>query len=88
MFSFMRLVTKQGNVCLSGMDKETITKKRCFREPHVPFVKKKEEELDLPIPVPSKPHPANRALCLLDFSALKKDSASIFVEHTLHVATI
>ena len=57
--------------------KKTITKKRGFREPYVPLVKNKEEELDLPIPVPSKQHPASRAFCLLDFSALKKDSASI-----------
>ena len=51
--------------------RETITKKRGFREPYVPFVKKKEEELDLPILVPSKPQRTSRAFCLLDFSALK-----------------
>ena len=51
--------------------RETITEKRGFREPYEPFVKKKEEELDLPILVPSEPHPTSRAFCLLDFSALK-----------------
>ena len=47
--------------------RETITEKRGFREPYVPFVKKKEEELDLPILVPSNGPtlPADPFVCLI-----------------------